>query len=350
METGEMKLVAITLVPAFRFGGGEKWQLECLKELLGSFQEVRYLAVAADLPPSGKVEQTTFRRYDFACEEWGEEIGWCEVDADLAEATHVWIFQYQASDISVELILNANPGANLFFTNLGCEPAPFFKAYVPAVGHRFVEISRFAAMRTSRFVSNVDHVWCGYEAGKEISPVAKAEKEGFVMVGRMLPHKRPDFLVREWKKGDPVLRLVGGCPDAGFLERLVATLADKPVEIHPEATDLERDRIISRSLGLIAPSSMHPEQSELLGLVVFEALQCGTIPVTSSIPAYVEIMEALDLSDWVFAWDSPEDLRHTCQRLQVLPGNDYLAILEHARDRARRQFRWSNIVPLIARE
>jgi hypothetical protein len=41
-----MKLVAVSLAPAFRFGGGEKWQLECLQELKCFFEEIIYISVS----------------------------------------------------------------------------------------------------------------------------------------------------------------------------------------------------------------------------------------------------------------------------------------------------------------
>ncbi len=342
-----MNLFALTLVPAFRFGGGEKWQLECLRALRPNFSKVRFLSTAHDLPPRGNLGDLRVRSYDLDSEQWGQEYGWSHFEREFAEATHLWIFQYQASDIALEVLLNSPVSGKAFLTNLGCEPARFFSSYVPCRSHRFIEISRFAAMRTARFVPNVGHVWCGYDALREVTPVSHAKKKGYVMVGRMLPHKRPDFLLESWASGDPVLRLVGSCPDASFFERLQSGLEGKPVEMYPDAPEDLRDRLIAESLGLIAPSSIEPEQSELLGLVIFEALQCGTIPVASSIPSYLEVMDALDLRDWVFQCDDPADLRKVLERLGRLAPGEYADIVQQARKAAKKQFHWDNIVPLL---
>lgn len=342
-----MNLFALTLVPAFRFGGGEKWQLKCLRALRPSFSGVRFLSTVNDLPPQGALGDMLVRSYDFDSDEWGQEYRWSHFEKALASSSHVWIFQYQASDVALEVLLNVPISAKTFLTNLGCEPARFFSSYVPCRSHRFIEISRFAAMRTARFVPNVGYVWCGYDAPSEAEPVAHAKKKGYVMVGRMLPHKRPDFLVESWTSGDPVLRLVGSCPDASFLKKLQGGFEGKPIEIFQDAPGELRDRLIAESLGLIAPSSIEPEQSELLGLVIFEALQCGTIPVASSIPSYLEVMEALGLGDWVFRWDDPGDLHRVLDRLGRLAPCEYTDIVQSAREAAREKFHWDNIVPLL---
>jgi len=344
-----MKLVAITLVPAFGFGGGEKWQLECLQELRCFFDEIIYISVSKNINTLQSISSTEFRKYDFETESWSKEVISSEIFEYLSGCENIWIFQYQASDISLELILNANSNSKVFLTNLGCEPAMFFENYIPQRKHCFIEISNFSAKRTARFVPNVTSVCCGYEYKHEKQMVSKAERHGFVMVGRLLPHKRPDFLIDAWLKTNQPLHIIGSCQDESFLEKLKIRIGEKPVKIYSDISNLKRDRIISTSLGLIAPSSNEPEQSELLGLVIFEALQNGTLPIVSSIPSYIEIMKALGLMDWVFECDSVLSLRTICSSLEALSNHDYSSLVENARIKARNQFKWDNIVPLITR-
>jgi glycosyltransferase involved in cell wall biosynthesis len=226
----------------------------------------------------------------------------------------------------------------------------FFKNYIPQRNHCFLEISHFSAKRTTRFVPNVAYVWCGYEYKLEKQMVSKDHRQGFVMVGRLLPHKRPDFLIDAWVKTNQPLDIIGSCQDKSFLERLNEKIGEKPIKIHLDISNSRRDRIISESLGLIAPSSNKPEQSELLGLIIFEALQNGTIPIVSSIPSYIEIMKALGLMDWVFECNSVASLRNVCSSLEVLSNQDYCSLVESARTKARNQFKWDNIVPVITKK
>ena len=344
-----MKLVAVSLVPAFRFGGGEKWQLECLQELKCFFDEIIYISASKTLNTAQSIFHTGFRKYNFETENWGSEVLGSEIIEHISVCKIFWIFQYQASDISLELILNAHSNSKVFMTNLGCEPAMFFENYTPQRNHCFLEISQFSAKRTARFVPNVAYVWCGYEYKLEKQIVSKAHRQGFVMVGRLLPHKRPDFLIDAWSKTGQPLHIIGSFQEESFFEKLKKSIGKKPVKIYSDISNFKRDNIISKSIGLIAPSSSEPEQSELLGLVIFEALQNGTLPIVSSIPSYIEIMKALGQMDWVFECDSVASLRNVCSSLEELSIQDYCSLVESARTKARNQFKWDNIVPLMTK-
>jgi len=69
-----MKLVAVSLVPAFRFGGGEKWQLECLQELKCYFDEIIYISVSKKLDTTQSIYSNSFRKYNFETGNWGSEV------------------------------------------------------------------------------------------------------------------------------------------------------------------------------------------------------------------------------------------------------------------------------------
>jgi glycosyltransferase involved in cell wall biosynthesis len=342
-----MKLVAFALVPAFRIGGGEKWQYECLRELYEKCEEVIYLTVTLDILQKTKLKDVRFQTYDFKTSSWGEELSWDEVSSKIVGSSHAWIFQYQASDISIEIILNLGVNCKVFLTNLGCEPAPFFEYYHQSTRELFLEISEFSASRTSRYVQNVKSVLCGYEPMLERSVNSKNSRNGFVMVGRILPHKRPDFLVDNWEKTDPPLHLIGSCPDGKYIKEIKNKIGEKPINIHSDISNEVRDYIISTSTGLIAPSSVEPEQSELLGLVIFEAIQNGTLPIVSSIPAYEEIMGSLGLDKLVFRWNSGSSLRELCDRLTQMPDTKYISLVNQAREKAKKQYQWANIVPAL---
>jgi len=103
-----MKLVAVSLAPAFRFGGGEKWQLECLQKLKCFFDEIIYISASKTLNTAQSIFHTGFRKYNFETENWGSEVLGSEIIEHISVCKIFWIFQYQASDISLELILNAH--------------------------------------------------------------------------------------------------------------------------------------------------------------------------------------------------------------------------------------------------
>jgi glycosyltransferase involved in cell wall biosynthesis len=101
----------------------------------------------------------------------------------------------------------------------------------------------------------------------------------FVCLGRLVPHKRVDLLLRAWNKVRPVtkgkLLVVGDGPDRNTLE----ALAGEGVEFTGRVGEDEKWKILSRAWALI-----HPAHHEGWGIVIIEAAEVGTPTVGFNVP------------------------------------------------------------------
>lgn len=102
----------------------------------------------------------------------------------------------------------------------------------------------------------------------------------FTAVGRLVPHKRFDLMLRAWSAvrselGEGLLHVVGDGPLRDSLERQ----APEGTIFHGHISDRERDVLLTRSWGLIQPSRL-----EGWGLVVMEAAACGTPTIGFRVP------------------------------------------------------------------
>lgn len=102
----------------------------------------------------------------------------------------------------------------------------------------------------------------------------------YVAVGRLVPHKRFDLMLRAWaavrhELGEGLLHVVGEGPLRAELERR----APEGTIFHGHITDHERDVLLTRSWALVQPSRL-----EGWGLVVMEAAACGTPTIGFRVP------------------------------------------------------------------
>ncbi|MDQ6700975.1 MAG: hypothetical protein M3Z36_12415 [Acidobacteriota bacterium] len=110
----------------------------------------------------------------------------------LAEYDAVLLHQFLSSDLAFDVIANVSSDQTLLFTTLGLEPLrPVFEAiYQASPNHYFVEISRFAAGRSSTFSPLTTAVSGGFWR-KDLRDVqSPCQRPNYIgAVGRVLPHK-----------------------------------------------------------------------------------------------------------------------------------------------------------------
>jgi glycosyltransferase involved in cell wall biosynthesis/SAM-dependent methyltransferase len=101
--------------------------------------------------------------------------------------------------------------------------------------------------------------------------LAKAAEPTFVALGRLVPHKRFDLLVRAWSRVRPVtggrLVIAGEGPEAAAIE----ALGVPGVELLGRVTEQEKHQLLSEAWALV-----HPASVEGWGLVVMEAAARST--------------------------------------------------------------------------
>jgi glycosyltransferase involved in cell wall biosynthesis/SAM-dependent methyltransferase len=102
-------------------------------------------------------------------------------------------------------------------------------------------------------------------------PLPTAPEPTFVALGRLVPHKRCDLLVRAWAKVQPTtggrLVIAGEGPEADAIE----ALGVPGVELVGKVTEEEKHRLLSEAWALL-----HPASVEGWGLVVMEAAARAT--------------------------------------------------------------------------
>ncbi|MFQ5791640.1 MAG: glycosyltransferase family 4 protein [Acidobacteriota bacterium] len=133
-------------------------------------------------------------------------------------------------------------------------------------------------------------------------------------LGRMAPEKRPDLAIKVAKRVGVPLKMAAKVDpaDRAYFERDIRPLLDDPlVEFVGEINDAEKPAFLGDALALIFPV----DWPEPFGLVMIEALACGTPVIARSCGSVPEIVE-----DGVtgFLADSVEDMAAAVGRLDRL--------------------------------
>ncbi len=111
------------------------------------------------------------------------------------------------------------------------------------------------------------------------SPIAKAPEPLFVCLGRLMPHKRVDVVLRAWERVRPQtggrLVIVGDGPERSSLEGI----AGEGVEFLGRADDETKWELL-RSAWLL----VHPAHHEGWGIVIMEAAEAATPSLGFDVP------------------------------------------------------------------
>ena len=112
-----------------------------------------------------------------------------------------------------------------------------------------------------------------------VDPGERSSKPLFVCVGRLMPYKRVDLLLRVWERVHPVvggeLLIIGDGPERAALE----ARAGEGVRFVGRVDDDEKWTLLGRSWALI-----HPAHHEGWGIVITEAAEIGTPSIGFDVP------------------------------------------------------------------
>lgn len=135
-----------------------------------------------------------------------------------------------------------------------------------------------------------------------------------LFLGRISPEKRPDSAIRiAWRSGVP-LRIAAkvDAVDREYFDKVVRPLLDgEGVEFLGEVGDAEKRDLLGGALGLLFPI----DWPEPFGLVMIEALACGTPVIARRRGAVPEILE-----DGVTGWicETDEEMVAAVERLGTI--------------------------------
>ncbi len=351
-----MRTVLISLYSLSDIGGGERYTLNTIRAIHADGDECTAYAVVSpcSYQPYHQRSATKFVRI-IADDppKFAEVVTLRNLEIEMAKYDAVVIHQYLSSDVIFELIANCASDQVIIFTNLGHEPVSrdFEACFQPSPQCWFIEISDFSTRRAARFSKQACSI-SGALWRAEVSPFRPPQAaSGFgkrlCSVGRILAHKGYEVTIAGIPK-DCELVVVGPQYDKAYWRFLESRQGGKTVTFAGAVSEARKREIVMEADALIA-SSHHRlyngnvvEQAELLGLVIFEALALNTLPITSNIGPFQEVMSKLDLADLVYEASDAESLRERIEYFRSLTSAQLAARLEHARQEMIAHYLWDD--------
>jgi glycosyltransferase involved in cell wall biosynthesis len=173
--------------------------------------------------------------------------------------------------------------------------------------------------RDTRVISN------GVNRPEPRSPGPYSERLGLtpgkyvLFVGRLVPEKSPDVLIRAFKRirGDHKLVIAGGSSHTESFVSLLRSLAadDERIVLAEYVYGEELAELYSNAALFVLPSSL-----EGLPLTLLEAASYGLPTVVSDIPPHLEVVGDTAPPSWVFPCGNDERLKAALEGILADPG------------------------------
>lgn len=179
------------------------------------------------------------------------------------------------------------------------------------------------------------------------SPDGRGRGERVLFVGRLLPHKGIDVLIRALPAGVS-LDVIGKPYNERYHEDLKKLAESKPVRFRYECGDSELIDAYRGASCVVLPSvytdlyGSYTNVPELLGQTLLEGMACGAPAIATDVASLPEIVEE-GVSGFIVPPNDVETLR---RRLQLLAKDDAVrcSMGEAARARVLDRFRWTSVV------
>jgi alpha-maltose-1-phosphate synthase len=192
------------------------------------------------------------------------------------------------------------------------------------------------------------HVIYGGVDTVKFSPNKLVPKDGTVLfVGRLLPHKGIDDLIKAVPAGMP-LEIIGHPAADRYFQDLRALADGKQVAFRTGCSDDEMIEAYRRAKCIVLPSvyqTMYGEKTnvpELLGQTLLEGMACGTPAICTDVASMPEVVED-QLTGFVVPPNRPDALREKLLWLQDHP-TETSAMGEAARRHVLEKFTWPAVV------
>lgn len=174
---------------------------------------------------------------------------------------------------------------------------------------RIVAQSQFAA-DMFEIKKPISLVLGGVDAEQFRPPMRQPERDRILFVGRILPHKGLDVLLRALPRDLP-LTICGRPYRDDYFSRIVKLCAGKDVQILTDADDEIIRAMYARAWATVLPSVYRDcygtthRMPELMGFTLLESMACGTPAICSRVGGMPEFVREGETG---FVFDSPDEL------------------------------------------
>lgn len=248
---------------------------------------------------------------------------------------------------SLTAALSALRGVPVVTTDHGIPGGPFAPLLRKLFAH-FLPVSEYSRHTLGVPLGKSSAIYGGADPDR-FYPDPAVERCGVLFVGRLTPHKGVDRLIQALPDGATLL-IAGSVghdaayPESGYPDLLRRLAQGKDVRFLGPVADEELPALMRTAQVLVLPSVQRTcygktiAISELLGLVVIEAMASGTPVITSRLGGLPEVVE-----DGLFGFlVEPGDVPALRDRLAQLLGDQVLArrLGDNARQVALERFTW----------
>jgi alpha-maltose-1-phosphate synthase len=329
------------------FGGGERYPLE-LARAMARRVPTRLVAFG---PRSRRIRLGDLEvRVLRARTRWrGDEINPLSerLPWELAGARIIHAHHYKSVVTNLCLVVGRALGKRVYCTDLGGSARHYAdELRLGRLVSGFLPISEFSARFFPALADRTSVIYGGVDV-ERFRPDGGARERSVVFVGRILPHKGIDVLIRAIDADTP-LRVYGRPYDRRYLAELTRLSDGKPVSFHLTATDDEVLAAYRRAKVAVLPTvpvtayGPSSASAELLGLVLLEAMACGTPVIGSRMGGIPEVIREGE-TGYLVAPGSELELR---ERIQAVLGADpgsWERMSRAAHDHVRAEFTWDRV-------
>lgn len=216
-------------------------------------------------------------------------------------------------------------------------------AHVP---HRTIVVSRTLERHFDEYYGvTPSYIPNGVELPSDeprVPPFGLDPRAYLLFLGRLVPEKRVDLLIRAYRALDTDVPLVIAGPSS-HSDEYVAQLdrearGDARVGFVGPVYGEEKDALLANALAFCQPSDL-----EGLPIALLEAMSHGCLPIVSDLPEHLEIVRGHGKEvGWVFTRDDVSSLREALAEV-LAHAHDGARDRAHARNIVARNYRWDDI-------